>query len=80
MKLGGAAFVQHYVVRLILSWKGYAPFDYLAFLNSATRLFFLQQIGGGYEFIHRDFMEHFVLMVDTGEHTEEVDSINVVSS
>jgi len=59
---GGLDVIRHYVLRIILSLKGYAPLNYTRFLDYATKLIFLRKVGGGYIFIHRLFMEHFVAM------------------
>jgi hypothetical protein len=59
---GGQDAIQHYILRFILYWKGYAPLRYADFLDYATRLVFLQKVGGGYIFIHRLLLEHFAAM------------------
>jgi hypothetical protein len=59
---GGQDVIQHYILRSILYWKGYAPLRYANFLDHATRLVFLQKVGGGYIFIHRLLLEHFAAM------------------
>jgi hypothetical protein len=59
--LGGALDVlQHYVLRLVLAVRGYAPLDYAAFLDHTVGLVLLQRAGGSYLFIHRLLLEHFV--------------------
>jgi hypothetical protein len=60
--LGGEDAIKHYTLRLILWWKGYAPFNYAKFLDYATKLIFLRKVGGGYIFIHRMLMEHLAAM------------------
>jgi hypothetical protein len=59
---GGLDVIKHYVLRLILAWKGYAPLNYPRFLDYTVKLIFLRKVGGGYIFIHRMFMEHFAAM------------------
>jgi hypothetical protein len=59
---GGLDAIKHYVLRLILAWKGYAPLNYARFLDYAAKLIFLRKVGGGYIFIHRMLMEHFAAM------------------
>ncbi len=59
---GGLDVIKHYTLRLILWWKGYAPLNYVRFLDYATKLIFLRKVGGGYIFIHRMLMEHFAAM------------------
>ena len=57
---GGADVLQHYILRLILRLRGYAPFRLARFLDyAASELGFLQKVGGGYMFIHRYLLEHF---------------------
>lgn len=59
---GGWACIQHFVLRLVLYFKGYIPWNYTQFLNWSTQLIFLQKVGGGYIFIHRLLLEHFAKM------------------
>lgn len=59
---GGQEMIQHYSLRLILSWQGHTPLRYANFLDYAARLVFLQKVGGGYIFIHRLLLEHFAAM------------------
>ena len=56
---GGEACLKHFILRVILYTKGYIPWNYARFLDSATELIFLQKVGGGYIFIHRLLLEHF---------------------
>ncbi len=51
--------IQHFILRVILWFRGYAPWNYVRFLNYATNRLFLQRVGGGYRFIHRLLQEHF---------------------
>ncbi|NEP12889.1 MAG: protein kinase [Symploca sp. SIO2C1] len=55
----GIACLQHLNLHLVLYFSGYIPWNYARFLNYATRLIFLQKVGGGYIFIHRLLLEHF---------------------
>jgi len=57
---GGLDVIQHYTLRLLLVARGYAPLRYPRFLNYGTRLIFLQKAGGGYLFVHRLLLDHFV--------------------
>jgi hypothetical protein len=59
---GGQDVIQHYILRIVLYWKGYTPLRYANFLDYAARLVFLQKVGGGYIFIHRLLLEHFATM------------------
>lgn len=57
---GGKEVIQHYSLRLTLYFKNYTPLNYGNFLEYAVKLIFLQKVGGGYIFIHRLLLEHFV--------------------
>lgn len=56
---GGFDVVQHYILRAILVYNGSMPSNYSRFLDSAADHIFLQQVGGGYIFIHRLLLEYF---------------------
>ena len=56
---GGAAFSNHYIIRLLLWQKGVMPWHYVRFLEEATERILLQRVGGGYRFIHPLFQEYF---------------------
>ena len=62
---GGGFFIQHWVLRLLLWRKGFAPLRYVRFLDYATDRVFLRKVGGGYIFIHRMLMEHFAKLYET---------------
>lgn len=57
---GGLFALKHLVLRLLLWTHGSAPLRYVAFLARAKELLFLHQVGGGYIFVHRMFLEYFV--------------------
>ncbi len=59
---GGIACIQHFILRLILYFNNYIPWNYARFLDYAADRIFLQKVGGGYIFIHRMLMEHFAQM------------------
>ncbi len=59
---GGEACVKHFILRIILYFNNYIPWNYARFLDYATQLIFLQKVGGGYIFIHRLLLEHFARM------------------
>jgi len=65
--LGGVDVLKHYILRLMLYVTGHTPGKYAHFLNYASRLNFLQRVGGGYIFIHRLLLEHFAALAETGE-------------
>lgn len=55
----GEACVKHFVLRSLLYYNGYIPWNYARFLDWATERIFLQKVGGGYIFVHRLLLEHF---------------------
>lgn len=59
---GGDTALQHSVLRMLLSWNGYAPWDYVDFLDVCAKRILLQKVGGGYIFIHRTLMEYFAAL------------------
>jgi hypothetical protein len=61
---GGDAVFKHYILRLILCWRGNIPWRYAHFLDHAADLIFLRKVGGGYIFTHRLLMEHFAQLHD----------------
>src|SRR5215471_3943286 len=56
---GGAAFVQHFVLRCLLWCAGCIPFNYARFLDYAAERILLRKVGGGYMFVHRLLLEYF---------------------
>lgn len=65
---GGAAFgggygiygwAQHMVLRSILYILGNIPANYAGFLNYAATHVLVQRVGGGYQFIHKLFLDYF---------------------
>jgi hypothetical protein len=62
MAFGGYAVISHYSLRFLLFRKGHMPWNYIRFLDYCTDLIFLRRVGGGYIFVHRLLMEHFVAM------------------
>lgn len=59
---GGEACLKHFILRLVLYYCGYIPWNYTRFLNYATDRILLQKVGGGYIFVHRLLQEHFAQM------------------
>ena len=60
---GGMTLLRHYVLRALIYFKTYGPWDYAHFLDYCVEeLQFLQHVGGGYIFIHRMLLEHFAEM------------------
>jgi hypothetical protein len=56
---GGLFFLQHFIVRVFLWYKGLAPLSYVRFLDYAAEHLFLRKVGGRYIFIHRLLLEYF---------------------
>lgn len=57
---GGFDAIDHYLVRRRMQRLGYAPKDYVEFLDyAAVELGFLQKAGGAYLFMHRQLLEYF---------------------
>lgn len=59
MNNGGAAVIQHIILRIVLWMKGDIPWSYTKFLDDACDLVILRKIGGVYEFFHpllRDYI------------------------
>ncbi len=59
---GGWDALMHFMLRLSLYFERNTPCRYAHFLDYATKLIFLQKVGGGYIFIHRLLLEHFAAM------------------
>jgi DNA polymerase III delta prime subunit len=57
---GGFAFVQHFILRFTLALDRTLPLRLVPFLKYATDCIFLQQVGGGYRFIHSMLRDYFV--------------------
>jgi len=55
---GGLDVIQHLTLRTMLVRSGRIPGRYAAFLDHATRLIFLQKVGSGYIFVHRQLLDH----------------------
>ena len=49
--LGGAAILQHFVLRFILAHNNLLPWRLVPFLNHCVDLIFLRRVGGGYIFV-----------------------------
>ena len=57
--VGGRTYVGHYILRYILYRNGVMPWNYIRFLEEAARHNLLQQVAGGYRFIHPLFIDYF---------------------
>ncbi len=58
--IGGLACLQHFVLRLMLWWRGYIPWNYTEFLDYATSLGFLERGDKSYRFNQE--WQHFTQM------------------
>jgi hypothetical protein len=61
---GGATVLLHYTLRWLLYRNSLLPLQLVAFLNYCAERIFLRRVGGGYIFVHRLLMEHFVSLRD----------------
>ena len=57
--VGGRTYVCHYILRYILYRDGAMPWHYIRFLEEAAKCHLLQQVAGGYRFIHPLFIDYF---------------------
>jgi energy-coupling factor transporter ATP-binding protein EcfA2 len=55
----GIVCIQHFILRVILWYRGYIPWNYSHFLNYAIERVFLRKSGGAYFFIHGKLMDYF---------------------
>lgn len=70
---GGSHCLDHYVLRFLLWCNGYAPWNYIRFLDHAAERVFLRKVGGGYIFTHRLLMEYFAALQPT-DHTRQTET------
>src|SRR2546421_12868099 len=54
---GGLAALRHGILRLLLRRAGVVPRHYVRFLDEAASCILLQEVGGGYSFVHRLLMD-----------------------
>jgi NACHT domain len=54
----GTAFIQHFVLRIILAKNG-LPLNFVSFLNYCVERRLLLRVGGSYRFLHRELLDHF---------------------
>jgi hypothetical protein len=59
LKNGGAACLQHLVLRCLLVRNDFAPWKVVTFLDSAAELILLHKVGGGTIFVHRLLLEWY---------------------
>jgi len=58
-KLAINNWIERFILRGLLSYKGYLPWKTKQFLNVATKRLLLQKVGDRYRFIHRLLQHHF---------------------
>jgi DNA polymerase III delta prime subunit len=57
---GGLACLRHYTLRVLLWRQGAIPWHYAHFLDSMVERILLRRVGGGYIFLHRLLLDHFI--------------------
>jgi hypothetical protein len=62
MMFGGAAYLQHYVVRAHLVHEGIAPWKYGLFLATMAERLLLRRSGSAYLFVHRLLRDHIAAL------------------
>ncbi|NEQ51953.1 MAG: NACHT domain-containing protein [Leptolyngbya sp. SIO3F4] len=62
LHFGLKAAIQHFVLRILLTKYGYAPWNYALFLEHAVKHRFIQRTGGRYRFVHDLLRKHFAAM------------------
>jgi serine/threonine protein kinase len=60
---GGLAFLRHYTLRLLLQRHGTIPRHYRRFLDETVERILLRRVGGGYIFLHRLLLDHFITVL-----------------
>ena len=56
---GGNAFIQHYILRLVLYRSDIIRWDINHVLEQSASLMFLQRVGGRYSFLHSELRDYF---------------------
>ena len=64
LRNGGTACTLHTVLRILLWFEGYIPWNYPRFLDYATERILLCKVGGCYIFTHGLLLEHFKWVKD----------------
>jgi DNA polymerase III delta prime subunit len=68
---GGATFVQHSILRIVLALNNHAPLNYVRFLDHAAERILLRKVGGGYIFVHRMLLEYFASLEEEQPRTND---------
>lgn len=68
---GGSAFLNHFILRLVLWRCGVIPLHYVPFLDYCVDRLFLYRVGGGYVFIHRRIQEYFASLYEAKQQTAQ---------
>jgi hypothetical protein len=59
---GGASYLRHRLLLILLRRDGLIPSDLVGFLEYADSRILVQRVGGGYLFIHRLLQDHFAML------------------
>lgn len=62
LRTGGAACIQHFVLRSLLWLAQSIPLNYPQFLDYAAERLLLRKVGGGYIFYHRLLLDYFTML------------------
>ncbi len=73
LSYGGAAYVQHFVLRFLLWCARSIPLNYPRFLDYAAERILLRKVGGGYIFIHRLLLEYFASLEEEKQEPHKPD-------
>ncbi|MEM7532376.1 MAG: pentapeptide repeat-containing protein [Chloroflexota bacterium] len=65
--------LKHLILRILLYYQKFVPWNYAHFLDYAAERLFLHKVGGGYVFVHRMILEHIAAL--TEEDIERIASI-----
>src|SRR5205807_1227964 len=68
---GGVAFIEHFILRLLLWRANRMPLNYPHFLDYAAERILLRKVGGGYLFIHRMLRDYFTTLKTSSSNKEK---------
>jgi Effector-associated domain 7 len=58
LSYGGAAFIEHMAIRVLLYNHNLVPWKYKEFLEYCVDRILMRRVGGGYVFVHRMLLDH----------------------
>jgi hypothetical protein len=70
----GLSFVNHFLLRLFLTWRGNLPWDLVTFLDGAAERLLLRKVGGSYTFVHGLLREYLATSDEPPSSTESTSS------